>query len=156
MKCLTLREPWAALIFHGKDVESRSWPTPYRGPLAIHAGLSIAPPAERDHAYEMGTPKDSSTSRNSINPAALSSAQSISLTAFSVATAPHGRSLIASIRSWKTRSSSPSRSPPRDASACGTGNTEALPYPAQDALAAIIGADAIVRATKARSVHLQA
>ena len=39
MKCLTVRQPWAHAIIHlGKDVENRSWPTSYRGPLLIHAG----------------------------------------------------------------------------------------------------------------------
>ncbi|MFI1063885.1 ASCH domain-containing protein [Streptomyces spororaveus] len=37
---LTIRQPWATLIASGaKDVECRSYPTHYRGPLFIHAGL---------------------------------------------------------------------------------------------------------------------
>lgn len=45
---LTVRQPWAwAIIKGGKDVENRSWPTKYRGPLFIHAGSAF----ERD-AYE--------------------------------------------------------------------------------------------------------
>ncbi|WP_250572668.1 ASCH domain-containing protein [Nonomuraea sediminis] len=40
MRMLTVRQPWAALLVAGiKDVENRSWPTPYRGRLLIHAGL---------------------------------------------------------------------------------------------------------------------
>ena len=40
MKALTIRQPWAWAIARGhKPVENRSWTTPYRGPLAIHAGL---------------------------------------------------------------------------------------------------------------------
>lgn len=40
MKALTLHEPFASLIAYGwKEVETRGWYTPYRGPLAIHAGL---------------------------------------------------------------------------------------------------------------------
>lgn len=36
---LTVSEPYASLIiFAGKDVENRTWPTGYRGPLVIHAG----------------------------------------------------------------------------------------------------------------------
>jgi hypothetical protein len=43
MKALTIHAPWAWAIAHGgKDVENRTWPTNYRGPLAIHAGLSTA------------------------------------------------------------------------------------------------------------------
>lgn len=39
MKCLSVRQPWAAWIVLGaKDVENRSWATKYRGPLLIHAG----------------------------------------------------------------------------------------------------------------------
>lgn len=38
MKALTLWEPWASLIALGvKRIETRSWQTSYRGPLAIHA-----------------------------------------------------------------------------------------------------------------------
>lgn len=43
MKALTIHQPWAWLIAAGhKRVENRSQPTNYRGPLAIHAGLSQA------------------------------------------------------------------------------------------------------------------
>jgi len=38
MRCLTLHQPWASLIACGaKSIETRSWATKYRGPLAIHA-----------------------------------------------------------------------------------------------------------------------
>lgn len=38
MKALTLWQPWASLIALGvKTIETRSWSTSYRGPLAIHA-----------------------------------------------------------------------------------------------------------------------
>ena len=38
MKALTLTQPWASLVALGhKRVETRSWPTHYRGPLAIHS-----------------------------------------------------------------------------------------------------------------------
>lgn len=34
-----MHQPWASLVPLGfKPVETRSWPTAYRGPLAIHAG----------------------------------------------------------------------------------------------------------------------
>jgi hypothetical protein len=46
MRTLSVRQPWASLIVSGrKDVENRSWPTSYRGPLLIHAGLRPAGPA---------------------------------------------------------------------------------------------------------------
>lgn len=39
VKALTLHQPWASLIALGvKSIETRSWSTSYRGPLAIHAG----------------------------------------------------------------------------------------------------------------------
>ena len=38
MKALTLTQPWATLVAIGaKKIETRSWRTSYRGPLAIHA-----------------------------------------------------------------------------------------------------------------------
>lgn len=42
MKALTIRQPWPWLILHGgKCIENRTWPTRYRGPLAIHAAASM-------------------------------------------------------------------------------------------------------------------
>ena len=44
MKALTLRQPWASLVALGvKTIETRSWSTEYRGPLAIHAGMKRPP-----------------------------------------------------------------------------------------------------------------
>lgn len=38
MKALTLTQPWATLVAKGeKKIETRSWNTNYRGPLAVHA-----------------------------------------------------------------------------------------------------------------------
>lgn len=38
IRCLTLWQPWASLLASGtKRYETRSWSTPYRGLLAIHA-----------------------------------------------------------------------------------------------------------------------
>jgi len=43
IKALTICQPWAWAIAAGhKRVENRTWSTPYRGPLAIHAGKSQA------------------------------------------------------------------------------------------------------------------
>jgi len=41
MKCLSVRQPWAWLLFHGKDIENRSWPSSHRGPLAIQAAAGM-------------------------------------------------------------------------------------------------------------------
>lgn len=36
MKALTIWQPWASLIARGvKQYETRSWPTKYRGPIAM-------------------------------------------------------------------------------------------------------------------------
>jgi len=38
MRAISIRQPWAHLIVHGKKrIENRSWTTAYRGPLLIHA-----------------------------------------------------------------------------------------------------------------------
>lgn len=43
MKALTLTQPWATLVALGaKKIETRSWSTTYRGPLAIHAGAGLS------------------------------------------------------------------------------------------------------------------
>ena len=38
MKAITIWQPWAEMVAAGiKQNETRSWPTKYRGPIAIHA-----------------------------------------------------------------------------------------------------------------------
>lgn len=42
VKTLTLTEPWCSLVAHGtKRMETRSWRTDYRGPLAMHAAKAL-------------------------------------------------------------------------------------------------------------------
>lgn len=42
MKAITLRQPWASLFVAGaKLIETRSWPTKHRGPLAVHASIKM-------------------------------------------------------------------------------------------------------------------
>jgi hypothetical protein len=42
IKAVTLTQPWASLIALGaKRIETRSWRTHYRGPLAIHAAKGL-------------------------------------------------------------------------------------------------------------------
>ena len=52
MKAITICQPYAQLIAAGaKRVENRTWPTSYRGPIAIHAGKSkewLDDPADAD------------------------------------------------------------------------------------------------------------
>jgi hypothetical protein len=44
MKALSIRQPYAWLIVQGhKDVENRTWPTRYRGPILIHASQALYP-----------------------------------------------------------------------------------------------------------------
>jgi hypothetical protein len=54
MKTLSLHQPWASLVAAGeKKIETRSWDTKYRGPIAIHASKSM-PEYARDFCYEPG------------------------------------------------------------------------------------------------------
>ncbi len=53
MRALTLHQPWATLIALGvKTVETRSWATPYRGRLLIHAARGVEPTSVGD--YQVG------------------------------------------------------------------------------------------------------
>jgi hypothetical protein len=39
---LSIRQPWASLILlAGKDIENRTWETRLRGPILIHAAISM-------------------------------------------------------------------------------------------------------------------
>jgi len=43
IRALTLTQPWATLVALGaKQIETRSWGTSYRGPLAIHAAKGLS------------------------------------------------------------------------------------------------------------------
>jgi ASCH domain-containing protein len=53
MKILSIRKPWAYLITRGsKNIENRSWPTNYRGPVLIHASLKIDKQLCVDHGLD--------------------------------------------------------------------------------------------------------
>jgi hypothetical protein len=42
MKAITMTQPWATLLAVGANrIETRSWPTNYRGPLAIHTAMAF-------------------------------------------------------------------------------------------------------------------
>jgi hypothetical protein len=50
MKSLSLTQPWATLVALGaKTIETRSWATRYRGPLAIHAAKGYGPGGRRGY-----------------------------------------------------------------------------------------------------------
>lgn len=52
LPALSVRQPWAWLIVSGhKDIENRPRRTHYRGPLLIHAGLSLAYYTEENIAW---------------------------------------------------------------------------------------------------------
>jgi hypothetical protein len=52
VKALSLTQPWATLVAIGaKRIETRSWATSYRGPLAIHAAQGF--PKEARELCEM-------------------------------------------------------------------------------------------------------
>lgn len=49
---LSIRQPWAWLIIHGyKDIENRTWPTNFRGPVLIHAGKGMTKDEFHDALY---------------------------------------------------------------------------------------------------------
>lgn len=51
---LSIMQPWCWLIAAGhKDIENRSWPTRFRGPVLLHAGKRFDGP---DDANEWGWP----------------------------------------------------------------------------------------------------
>ncbi len=46
LKAITMTQPWATLLAVGANrIETRSWPTNFRGELAIHAALGFPPHA---------------------------------------------------------------------------------------------------------------
>lgn len=54
MKALTLTAPWGTLIALGpKKIETRSWRTSYRGPLAIHQGSNLKPVGGKRGLWEL-------------------------------------------------------------------------------------------------------
>ena len=49
-KCLSVQQPWAwMLLYGGKTVENRNWPTSYRGPLLIQCGKREDREASEDY-----------------------------------------------------------------------------------------------------------
>jgi hypothetical protein len=49
VKALSIRQPWVWAIVHaGKDIENRTWWTPYRGPVLIHAANAAAQDARHN------------------------------------------------------------------------------------------------------------
>lgn len=46
VRCLTMTDPWGTLVALGaKKIDTRSWPTPHRGSLAIHIAKTLPPEA---------------------------------------------------------------------------------------------------------------
>lgn len=56
MRALTLTQPWATLVAIGaKKIETRSWATSYRGPIAIHAAQGLGPVGGRQGLFDLVT-----------------------------------------------------------------------------------------------------
>lgn len=52
MKALSIRQPWAWMILYGgKDIENRDWPTRFRGRVLIHASKGMTR-AEWEDAWD--------------------------------------------------------------------------------------------------------
>ena len=61
LPCISLHQPWAWLMVNGwKDVENRSWLTNYRGPMLVHASLTVDNYADVSAHFERvwGAPLD--------------------------------------------------------------------------------------------------
>src|ERR1700682_4460171 len=55
MKIISIRQPWASLIVGGvKDVENRTWPTRYRGPVLVHASQHVDDVSSEDIERRFG------------------------------------------------------------------------------------------------------
>ena len=49
IRAITIQQPWAWAVAHGgKTIENRNWGLAYRGPIAIHAGLTWSEDGGRD------------------------------------------------------------------------------------------------------------
>lgn len=58
MKALSIMQPWAWLIAAGhKDIENRSWPTTFCGPVLIHAGKKFDFDPQMDWDWDDITPR---------------------------------------------------------------------------------------------------
>lgn len=65
MWALTLRQPWASLVAIGvKQVETRSWTTAYRGPLAIHSSKRLSNARMGEDSWSMPSTRCRSISRS--------------------------------------------------------------------------------------------
>lgn len=54
LPALSIRQPWCHYILNaGKDVENRTWPTRFRGPVMIHAGKT---PEDAAYCRRIGAP----------------------------------------------------------------------------------------------------
>ena len=58
MKALSVKQPWAWAIFHGKDVENRDWPTNVRGPVRrsetfLNIGIALGDEETRSRVRDL-------------------------------------------------------------------------------------------------------
>lgn len=77
IRALSLTQPWASLVAIGaKEWETRSWPTPYRGQVAIHASKGYP---RNCRELESEEPFMSALKRGLTNPHALPTGSIIAL-----------------------------------------------------------------------------
>lgn len=56
IRAISIRQPWCHhILYDGKDVENRSWPTKFRGLVLIHASGGVDP-GDRAMVRRMGMP----------------------------------------------------------------------------------------------------
>lgn len=54
IRALSIRQPWChRILYEGKDIENRDWPTRFRGLVLIHASLKIDCDREEVRAKDM-------------------------------------------------------------------------------------------------------
>ena len=86
MKTLSIRQPWADLIIQGrKTLELRTWTVKYRGPLAIHASLTV----ERDACLAHGLDPDMVTTGAVIGIVDLAAIEGLDAASYSARKAEH-------------------------------------------------------------------
>ena len=102
MKALSFRQPWAELILQGrKTVDLRTYPTRYRGPLAIHASKTV----EREACLRYGLDPDGLTTGGIVGVVELVEVVLLTEDDYNRRQAEHlaGRSYRAGLHGWVLR-----------------------------------------------------
>lgn len=102
MKALSFRQPWAELILQGrKTLDLRTYPTHYRGPLAIHAAKTI----EREACLKHGLDPEALATGGIVGLAELVDVRPLSQADYDNRQAEHlaGRSYREGMHGWLLR-----------------------------------------------------